>query len=281
VSIAGVPLSNVVAVAAGYFHALALESPGTVMGWGFNHFGLVTGSPTSDQYTTNGLVVVGGALLTNVTAVAAANFSLALRRDGTIVAFGDNRIPSGLSNVVAIAAGGFYSLALKRDGTVVGWQSRPWAETEIPVGLSNVVAIATGDGDYERSMALRKNGSVVLWSSGVPREKPVPAEVTNAVAIAAGSGHSLALKSDGTVVEWGDSSGALVTVGGRVLSNVTAISAASEYSLALKRDGNVVAWGNPKAYRDVPAGLRGVVAIAAGKEFCLAITTNTAPFRLK
>jgi len=274
-------LTGVVAVAAGYFHGLALRGNGAVVGWGCNHHGQAIGSETPDEFSTNGLVTFGGSVLTNVIGVAAGNFSLILRAGGSPAALGDNRIPGDLSNVVAIAAGGFYSLALRLDGTVAAWSSSPWAETEVPAGLSNVVAIATGDGDYEHSMALKRDGTVIVWGPGMPREKFVPAEVTNAVAIAAGSGHSLALKSDGTVVEWADSSGRLVTLGGAVLTNVTAISAASEYSLALRNDGTVVAWGNPQAYRPVPAGLKGVVAITATKQFCLAITTNTAPFTLK
>jgi len=53
-----------------------------------------------------------------------------------------------------------------------------------------------------------------------------------------------------------------------------AISAYYGYSLALKRDGTVVGWG--ENCPGIPAGLAGVVAIAAGDDFCLAITTNNA-----
>ena len=64
-------------------------------------------------------------------------------------------------------------------------------------------------------------------------------------AIAAGGYHSLALKSDGTVVAWGCGGG--TTTGSaacrRGLSGVTAIAAGVYHSLALKSDGTVVAWG--------------------------------------
>ena len=56
-------------------------------------------------------------------AIAAGEYhSLALKADGTVVAWGDNgygqtTVPSGLSNVVAIAAGGYHSLALTAEGT--------------------------------------------------------------------------------------------------------------------------------------------------------------------
>jgi alpha-tubulin suppressor-like RCC1 family protein len=47
--------------------------------------------------------------------------------------------------------------------------------------------------------------------------------------------------------------------------------------MALKTDGTVVAWGENGFHQtDVPAGLSNVVAIAAGENFGLAITTNRA-----
>jgi hypothetical protein len=51
---------------------------------------------------------------------------------------------------------------------------------------------------------------------------------------------------------------------------VTAIAAGTNHSLALKSDGTVVAWGdNDSGQATVPAGLSGVVAIAAGYEHSL------------
>ena len=39
---------------------------------------------------------------------------------------------------------GGISLALKNDGTVVFWGFNPYHRTDVPTGLSNVVAIAAG-----------------------------------------------------------------------------------------------------------------------------------------
>jgi alpha-tubulin suppressor-like RCC1 family protein len=74
----------------------------------------------------------------------------------------------------------------------------------------------------------------------------------------------------------------VVCISGLVIRNVVAIAAGNGYSLALKSDGTVSAWGrfcNKPA--GAPGGLSGVVAIAAGQNFCLAITTNAEPFALK
>lgn len=86
--------------------------------------------------------------------------SVALKRDGTVVCWGDNtygeiNVPAGLSNVVTIAAGGYpnmssYTLALKNDGTVVSWGKNKIAAKL--GGLNDVIAIGGG---FDYGFALR------------------------------------------------------------------------------------------------------------------------------
>jgi alpha-tubulin suppressor-like RCC1 family protein len=89
-------LSNVVAIAAGFRHNLAVKSDGTVFPWGYNEFGQCTVPPG----------------LSNVVDVAAGTYhSLALVKNGTVVAWGhgswgETNVPAGLTNAVGIAAGG-------------------------------------------------------------------------------------------------------------------------------------------------------------------------------
>ena len=299
VVIAGQILSNVVSVSASYFHSMALKSDGTVVGWGGNQAGHATGTATPFPHRTNGPVIVAGRFLSDVTAIASGGSNLALKRDGTVVAWGENAVPAGLSNVVAIAAHEFTSMALKRDGTVVSWTSASWdpghGRLKALEGLSNVVAVAVGGaGNVAWNTALKKDGTIVVWRHDMSQQERVPDDMTNVVAIAAGTIHTLALKKDGTVMGFGyDEDGqatgvptnqapddahlssGLVTIGGKVLNNVQAVAAHGLYSMALKRDGTIVMWGNKRFYRDVPAGLTNVIAIAAGEGFCLAITTNT------
>ena len=73
------------------------------------------------------MVTIDGKVLKNVVSIAAnTGYSMALKSDGTVVAWGhihnDYRtpatVPAGLSNVVAIAAGQFYSLAITTNATV-------------------------------------------------------------------------------------------------------------------------------------------------------------------
>jgi alpha-tubulin suppressor-like RCC1 family protein len=64
-------------------------------------------------------------------------------------------VPAGLSGVTAIAAGAHHSLALKSDGTVVAWGCGgifpPHKQCSVPAGLSGVTAI---DGDGAQSLAV-------------------------------------------------------------------------------------------------------------------------------
>lgn len=110
--------------------------------------------------------------------------------------YGETNVPVGLSNVVAVSSGQDFSLALKNDGKVVAWGATMNGETSVPPGLSNVVAI---DGGVYSSFVLRGDGTVT--SFGSPAFISIPAGLTNVVAITAGDGNNaFALKRDGTVV---------------------------------------------------------------------------------
>jgi alpha-tubulin suppressor-like RCC1 family protein len=217
--------TNLVAVSASFGHSLALRSDGVVIGWG----------SLNRVYAWEIPEQIGS----DVKAISAngdgdGDQSLVLESNGTVVAWGNvSTVPDGLTNVVAIAAGGWHDLALKGDGTVVAWGDDTYQQTNVPAGLSNVVAIAAGD---FHSLALKSDSTVVAWGWDGEGELDIPTGLSNVVAIAAGTYDSLALKSDGSVVAWGatyppiNSGQADVPAG---LTNVVAISAGAGHSLAL------------------------------------------------
>lgn len=266
-SVTNVPigLTNVVGIATGEAHNLALRSDGTLVAWGDN---------SSNQ--TN---VPAG--LSNVVAIAAGRqTSLALKSDGTVAAWGfdfyfPTFVPAGLSNVVAIAGGWSHSLALRGDGTVVVWSSDDvnsgdFSATNVPTGLSNVVAIATGGA--HQCLALKSDGVVVGWGDDSSDQATPPPGLSNVVAVAAGNHPSLALKNDGTVVGWPND---MPPPEG--LSNVMAIAAGNAIDLAVKTDGTVVKWGY-SAQPPPPLGLSNVLAVGAGAAHSIALVDSTAPF---
>jgi alpha-tubulin suppressor-like RCC1 family protein len=172
-------LSGVVrAVAAGWFHNLAVMSDGHVWSWGLNDHGQVGDGTTTNRTSP---VQIPDSLLSGVTAVAAGGYhSLALKTDGTVSAWGYNLYgqvgdnttidrsgpvqvlgPTGASG---IAAGAYHSLGLVTQGTqVTAWawgqnnygqlgiaSTTPSMPVPIPVwggvgsALSGVLAIAGG-----------------------------------------------------------------------------------------------------------------------------------------
>ena len=137
--------------------------------------------------------------------------------------------PPDLTNAVAIAAGPAHCLALRSDGTVVAWGWAFEGQTNVPAGLTSVAAIATGD---YFSMALRADGTVAAWGAGLYGTTNVPPYLTNVVAIAMGSKHGLALLSDGTVVGWGDGSYGQIDIPPG-LTNVVGIAAGLYSSMAV------------------------------------------------
>lgn len=252
-----------------------VATTGTVVAWGYNGNGQVTGTP-SEFYAEAQPVVLDGQVLNGVKAIAAGStHSLALKGNGTVVAwgavgedFGQATVPAGLSGVTAISAGGSHSVALKSDGTVVAWGAGATGtgcfpdcgQTMVPAGLGGVTAISAGG---IHTLALLTNGTVVAWgANGYDLgQTNVPDGLSGVTAISAGWYHNLALKNDGTVEAWGwDGFGQAQVPAG--LTGVTAVAAGFRFSAALKSDGTVVVWGG-EGGTNVPAGLGGVTALAA------------------
>lgn len=256
-------LTNVIAIADGTYHELALEADGTVVGWGnngFNGFGATTTPPG----------------LSNVIAIAAGyDDSLALRSDGSLLAwgynaFGQTNIPPGMTNVVAIAAGDEHNLALVSDGTVVAWGYNSYGQTNVPAGLTNVVAIAAC---RESSMALTANGGVFAW--GVISN--VPPNVTNGVEIVTGGFDDFVLQADGSIIAWGFNYYGEDNIPSGLTNGLT-LAAGYFHGAALKTDGTVVAWGN-NGYGQlvVPTGLQNVTALRGNNYQNLALIGSAPP----
>jgi alpha-tubulin suppressor-like RCC1 family protein len=98
-------------------------------------------------------------------------------------------VPIGLAGVTGISAGYYHSLAVKADGTVVAWGSNQDGETVIPIGLQ-AVAVAAG-GNF--SLALKPDGTVVAWGADDSGQAKLPAALARAKVIAIDAGGSFAL----------------------------------------------------------------------------------------
>ena len=190
--------NEVIAVAAGAQFSAALTRQGYVYAWGSNADGQLGVNSNNQQDLP--VAVIGAlpaVLLTGITQISAgSSHMLALKPDGTVLAWGDNSsgqlgdasnsdrstpvAVGGLSAVTRVVAGGEHGLALKADGTVQSW-------------------------------GRNLNGQL---GSGDTSNRNVPGPVLDAISvtlagvadIAAGSAHSLAAMSDGSVYSWGKAS---------------------------------------------------------------------------
>jgi alpha-tubulin suppressor-like RCC1 family protein len=176
----------------------------------------------------------------------------------TSLAFGTSmlNIPSGLTNVVAVAAGESFGLALQ-SGTVTAWGNI----AAPPPDLTGVTSIAAGN---NRAYAVKADGSVVSWGSGVISPPPL----SNVVAVSGSWDCGLALLALGTATPWGALSSATFATE----SNLVAISLGGPNTgavnpLGLRADGTVAGGG-------VPAGLAGVAAISSGGGYGLALKSD-------
>jgi alpha-tubulin suppressor-like RCC1 family protein len=245
-------LTNVVALAAGSTHSVALKADGSVVVWGYNFSGQ-TNVPASAS---------------NVVAIAAAgDHTVALKSNRTVVAWGTGgtNVPAGLTNAVAVAAGDNFSLALKQDGTVVAWGESA-SSTNVPSGLANVVGLAAG-GAF--AVALKGDGTLTGWGYN-SYSVPAFTGMTNVAAIAAGEFPLVALKGDATAVSSG---GPTAPTG---LDDLMAVAAGRYFASALKADGTVTNWGSPPP--GFPAALTNVAAIADGQNHGLALIGDGPPF---
>jgi alpha-tubulin suppressor-like RCC1 family protein/photosystem II stability/assembly factor-like uncharacterized protein len=139
-------LTEIVAIAGGKNHSLALGSDGTVWAWGDNQFGQIGDNTYTLRTRPTRVRGSGGEnILTGIVAIAAGHeHSLALRHDGTVWGWGSNmagqlgdttttnkNIPvqvtggdtgeSFLTGITDISAGSLYSISLRNDGTIWCW----------------------------------------------------------------------------------------------------------------------------------------------------------------
>ena len=204
-------------------------------------------------YNASGQVTIPTTLTGVIAIEAGGDSSAALKIDGTVVGWGQFPVPA-VTGVQAITLGGVHGHGLRADGTLVNWGNI----TAIPNGLGNR-AVSAGLG---WSAALQTSTGIITWGQNLPS---VPAE-TGFVGLAAGDFHLLALRNNGTVAAYGNNSNGQQLVPSD-LSGVTAVAAGFRFSLALLSNGSVRGWG----FNDnggggnvvVPAGLNNVAAIAA------------------
>ena len=277
-------------IAAGYDYSAAVRTDGTAWAAGRNNVGQI-GDGTGTNRTTPVIVT-----LTGVESLSAnEGHTLAVTLDGNVHAWGNNTygqlgdgtsntqrstpgLVSGLTDVVAVAAGLSHSLALTSGGQVWSWgrnnngqigdggTSTRLTPYQVP-GLSDVAGIAAGE---YYSVAWTNAGAVWVWGAnnfgqlgdGTQNERRNPTLLTNisgVTSVAAGRQHTLAVTSTGALYAWGlNTSGQvgdntttmrLAPVLISTVTSVARVAAGYTHSLAVTQSGALYVWGANASYQ--------------------------------
>lgn len=226
-------------LSAGLSHTVYVDENGVLWAWGSNQAGQLgletqeTGAdPQGDAVPLSGKPM---RVMDNVrSASAGADFTLALKTDGTLWAWGGNdygQLGTGsteasrqpvqvLDQVAAISAGDYHAAALRTDGTLWTWGDNLFGQlgdgtlssrTAPTLVLTQVTAVSAG---VAATAALRSDGTLWTWGDnlfgqlgdGTLDSRPLPRQVLDGVAaVSMGGYHAVALRSDGSLWTWGSS----------------------------------------------------------------------------
>ena len=260
--------------------------------------GCGSGGGGNDQtYTVSGRITSAGSALAGVTVILAGDTSRVVTTDAN-GNYAFNGVPGGTFTMTPSLAGSSFRPLFRN----------VWLEGLDGIGFDFVVHGLGRLAAATHTIYVKDDGTVRAWGNnsngqlgdGSTASKNTPVQVVSGLsgmaAVSTGSGHTVALKNDGTVWAWGNnSSGQLgdgsttskntpVQVSG--LSRMTAVAAGSSHTAALKNDGTVWAWGNNSngqlgdgstTSKNTPvqvSGLSGTTAVAAGSGHTVALKND-------
>lgn len=223
-------LSDIVHISAGNWHNLAVKADGTLWSWGYNEKGQLGNGGSGGMF---------GVFNTGIDQNAPVQ--VLYIEDNT-----KDELPQPFTDVKTASAGLNFSLALKNDGTVWAWGRNDqgqlgigdWNDSDLPkqvMDLNNIVMISAGQ---NFSLALRNDGTVWTWGRGqygqlgqfteVTGPKKENGEPANGYTFIDGYHHPL------------DSNKPIQIKG---LSDVSYIAAGDDHGMALDKKGMLWTWG--------------------------------------
>lgn len=222
-------------------HSLGLRANGTIWSWGRNNSGGLGHGAIGSAYNRSSPQSVVGGFTDWADVAAGSQFSVGLRRNGTIWSWGSNSagqlgdgtttssaspvsVVGGFTDWTQISSKGAHTLALRGNGALWAWGyngsgqlgSGNTTTVSSPVsvvgGFTDWIHLAAGS-DF--SLAIRANGTLWSWgnntfgklgsNSTTNRSSPgsVVGGFTDWVQADSGVQHTAALRANGTLWNWG------------------------------------------------------------------------------
>lgn len=226
-------LSNIIAIAAGEYHTLALSRDGKIYSWGYNEYGQLG----NDTFTNSTHPVEVKDIHDAIMISANESYSGALRRDGSVWIWGLNvggelggkiltykkpQAVATLRNMGALSMGGFHTLTVDQSNNVWSWGRNNFGQIgdgtnqdrATPIKLSTITNVSQIAAGKTHSLAINKSGDLFSWGfnafgglgDGTIENRPAPKKIANVPQmkqVAAGDTFSLGLSHDNVLYAWG------------------------------------------------------------------------------
>ena len=283
----------------GLAHTVAIREDGTLWAWGGNTNGRLGDGTTRDRWTP--VQIGQGTDWKDAQISAGWEHTMVVRADGSLWGWGVNtngqlgnnstanqtipvQIGTG-TNWAYVSVGHNHSVALRKDGTLWAWGNQANGRlgnnetsgnqlTPVQIGTyDDWVQISVG---MDHTMAIRENGT--LWGWGNPQHgrignNPVPipmaaGTVATPVQIPgtwdrvwAGPSHTMARRSDGSLMGWGHGGGGRLGTGNANMAGAPTavdvndaldwlnVAPAGAHTLAVREGGQLWAWGDRSSGR--------------------------------
>ncbi len=265
----------------GHSHSLALRADGTLWAWGDNSYGkLGDGTTVNKTIPTQ----IGTGTDTWKAIAGAAHFSIAIKSDGTLWAWGNNSysqlgdgttVSKNTPTLIdggswrAISPGSQHCFAIKADSTLWAWGQNSFdgilgvgtsanKTTPTQIGTDNTWKVVIAGNS--RSFGIKSNGTLWGWGSWYT-STPTQIGTDTWKTIAQSNSSVVGIKSDGTLWSWGSNFSGILGLGEASSSYESyvprqigadswkAVACGENHCLAIKSDGTLWGWGYNNDYR--------------------------------